>query len=221
MSSSWVSSWVTHEIQNSSWGFSWGIFVPHRFPHEDFSSSWVSSWGIAFHEEIGPLPHEVLMRKPIFHEDFMRLSPRGTWFLMSTSWGLLWVIFFFTRKLAHFLMSCSWGFFHEELWFLNCDCEVLHEENFWRGKWPGHFLMRTSMRSSWGFFHEEIESQFHMIEFPLEFPQWASCPHPNLSFIPRETLMNTFLSHESFHEEQTEQQMRNLHHKYMYGWNKI
>ena len=70
-------------------------------------------------------------------------------------------------------------------------------------------------------FHEEIESQFHMIEFPLEFPQWASCPHPNLSFIPRETLMNTFLSHESFHEEQTEQQMRNLHHKYMYGWNKI
>ena len=82
MSYSWVSSWVPHEIQNSSWGFSWGIFVPHRFPHEDFSSSWVSSWGIAFHEEIGPLPHEVIMRKPIFHEDLMRLFPRGTWFLM-------------------------------------------------------------------------------------------------------------------------------------------
>ena len=100
MSYSWVSSWVTHEIQNSSWGFSWGIFVPHRFPHEDFSSSWVSSWGIAFHEEIGPLPHEVLMRKPIFHEDLMRLFPRGTWFLMSTSWGLLWVIFFFHEEIG-------------------------------------------------------------------------------------------------------------------------
>ena len=166
-----------------------------------------SSWGPHEETDFPRGPHEAFStRNLIPHEYLMRFTVSN---------------FFFHEKLAHFLISCSWGFFHEELWFLNCDCEVLHEEYFWRGKWPGHFLMSTSTRSSWGFFHEEIESQFHMIEFPLEFPQWASCPHPNLSFIPRKTLMNTFLSHQSFHEEQTEQQMRNLHYKYMYGWNKI
>ena len=190
MSYSWVSSRVTHEIQNSSWGFSWGIFVPHRFPHEDFSSLWVSSWGITFHEEIGSLPHEVLMRKPIFHEDLMRLfSTRN---LIPHEYLMRFTMsnFFFTRKLAHFFLSCSWGmmrsswgFFHKELWFLVrmrfCMRNIFDGDR----KWPSHFLMRTSR------WHEVL-----MRLFP--WGNWVSINrHPNMSFLARNSMRI------SFHEE--------------------
>ena len=152
-----------------------------------------NSWGISFHEEIGPL------------------FSRGIQFFTRTSWGFMKILKrtswgFCTRnqfsaglhELAHdVLKKASWGP-HEKL------------GQFPRTRW---LLMRKLM-SAHEYTHEDQKFSKKTINELLFHTQTCHLFLVKLSW-------TQFLSYESLHEEQTEQQMRKLHHKYMYGWNKI
>ena len=156
-----------------------------------------SSWGPHEETDFPRGPHEAFStRNLIPHEYLMRFTVSN--FFSRGNWP-----------------TFSWAA-HEAFSTRNFDSLIVIVRFCMRNIFDGENDLATFL---WGLQRGPHEA-FSTRKFPLKFPQWASCPHPNLSFIPRETLMNTFLSHESFHEEQTEQQMRDLHHKYMYGWNK-